>query len=87
MTFKARWSYYIIPAVSLLSFLALAASVGVSMTILFQDGSGSWEETKIEFVAINMVLSLAFVGIGVFLWLIQPYLRFFFRVRFYYQEI
>lgn len=54
-------------------FLALAASTGVSMTILLQDGS-KWGEIDLQLAATKIVLGFLFVMLGMFFSVGKPYL-------------
>jgi len=53
--------------------LALAASTGVSMSIVFRDGESSWHDDAILFDAIGMATGLVLMSIGMCIFLLLPY--------------
>ncbi len=57
------------------AFFALAASIGVSMTILFDGGSAAWSQLEYQVSASAMVLGLGLVTLGVLLVFARPYLE------------
>ena len=66
-------------------FLALAASVGVSMSILFGRGESAWNRFDNVWRGVTMAIGFGMVGLGVTIWIIKPYLDNFTKVRYYYQ--
>lgn len=55
-------------------WLALAASIGISMSILFGEGQKSWDNPAFLQNAVSMVIAFGLVTIGVGVWLVKPYL-------------
>ncbi|MCK5136122.1 MAG: hypothetical protein KAR19_10085 [Bacteroidales bacterium] len=66
--------------------LALAASIGISMSILFQGGAGKWEDQTVIICSMNMVLAFSLILFGFLAWIVKPYLRSFMMVRYYYRR-
>lgn len=66
------------------AFTALAASVGVSMTIVYRAGNVNWNAAEIKTRALTMVLAFVLVSSGVLWFIVKPYLDTYFSVRYYY---
>lgn len=65
------------------AFLALGASLGVSMTILFRDGETAWGNLTLLGLSFTMVLGFIAVCLGTMIWVIKPYVRLIGDVRYY----
>lgn len=68
------------------AFLALAASIGVSMSILFSGRDRAWMDAELMESGIQLVAGFAMVSLGLAIWLVKPYLDHFAKVRSYYAE-
>jgi hypothetical protein len=68
------------------AYTALAASIGVSMTILFREGALAWGDFETLVRALGMTLGFASVSLGLLLWVIKPYLDTFLDVRDLYDQ-
>jgi hypothetical protein len=67
--------------------LALGASLGVSMTILFREGKVAWDSPEHQNNAARMVVGFAVVAVGLFFWVGRPYLQSFMSVREHYARV
>lgn len=72
--------------ISLQAALALAASLGVSMSILFQGGALKWDDPTIVLSSMNMVIAFASIVIALIIWMFKPYLHNFILIRNFYEE-
>lgn len=63
------------------TFLALGASVGVSMSILFRGGEPTWRNEVYLTRAATMIVGFGAVGLALAIWLFRPYLGSFARIR------
>ena len=72
--------------ISIQILLALAASIGVSMSILFQGGSSKWDDNFYLFAAATMIFAYSMILFGFLIWIIKPFLSNFLRVRYYYEK-
>lgn len=63
---------------TLQGLLALGASLGVSMTILFKD---NFDDPRIKFMAVKMLIGFMGIGAGVGYWVIIPLLNGLFRIH------
>lgn len=57
------------------ALLALGGSVGVSMSILFHNGSSAWSNRSYQLNAIELVIGFCLVALGVGIWIMRPYLQ------------
>ena len=69
------------------TFLALGASIGVSMTILFKDGEAAWEKSSFLANAFSIVIAFAIIGFSLLVWVVKPYIENYTRVRYYYDKL
>ena len=72
--------------IGLQSFLALAASLGVSMSILFGGGAETWDQFDNFWRGVSMVAAISTIGLGLGVWVIRPYLESFVKVRYFYER-
>ncbi|HTY11508.1 MAG TPA: hypothetical protein VMF88_10590 [Bacteroidota bacterium] len=57
------------------AYLGLAASIGVSMTILFKAGAEAWTQFDYQVTAVLMVLAFLLVSVGALFAVAKPYLE------------
>jgi hypothetical protein len=57
------------------AFFALAASIGVSMTILFKQGEAAWKNIEYQISAAAMVTALVLVAFGMLFIFVRPYIE------------
>ena len=57
------------------AYLALAGSIGVSMSILFNKGAEAWKQTDYQSTAVVMVVAFSLVSIGALFAIVKPYLE------------
>lgn len=69
------------------AFFAIAASIGVSMSILFKDGIVSWQNKDFLFTAVLMVFGMVFLSLGLLIWIGKPYLDLFVKISAIKQEL
>lgn len=67
------------------AFLALAASIGVSMSILLRP-ENPWQRPDLLASATMLVVAFGLVGLGLAIWLLKPYLDAYYAVRHHYEE-
>jgi hypothetical protein len=68
------------------AYLALGASVGVSMSILFNRGADAWRDTDFQINAGRLLIAFFLVTIGFLFWVLRPYLETYTSVRSYFEE-
>jgi hypothetical protein len=62
-------------------FLALGASLGVSLSILFKDGNTIWDNNDYLSSAFSMVISFVLISLGLVMWILKPYLNIYYKIR------
>ncbi len=68
------------------TFLALAASLGVSMSILFKNGKMAWDNTDYLTSATLIIMNFGFISIGFLFWIIKPYIDTYSKIRYFYKD-
>ena len=56
------------------AFLALGASLGVSMSILFRSGKIAWDNSDYLASATLIVMNFGFISLGLLFWVVKPYI-------------
>jgi len=72
--------------VILQSILALGASLGIAMSILFKDGENSWENLDYLMNATRMILAFGLIVLGFAFWVGRPYLNLLIKTKEEFQE-
>lgn len=61
---------------SISAYLALGASIGVSMTILFGQGDrGMWGDPGVQLNALRLTSGFVTISLGLLIWFLRPYLE------------
>jgi len=67
--------------------LALGASIGVSMSILFKDGDAAWRDANFQATAVSITSGFGLLGLALVVWLVRPYILTYFDVRAHYRRV